>query len=192
MLLNRALTSLARNANNRTIPAAMVARRWGGGGGPDPRFQDPRWYLTKEGTREFTQRESMKWTPSLHHTDPLTNNPPFITSEENGQKFIHPLPKASLQEIHSLPEGRGAEMLGEIPMWGRHRMEIWGNYKLVMKAEFLFFYIPTVLVVGLCIPAFTMMYALEEAVYTTMTVKVVGRQWYWVYEIESPTDDDDE
>eukprot|EP00409_Alexandrium_fundyense_P007360 CAMPEP_0195049598 /NCGR_PEP_ID=MMETSP0347-20130606/58693_1 /TAXON_ID=2932 /ORGANISM="Alexandrium fundyense, Strain CCMP1719" /LENGTH=58 /DNA_ID=CAMNT_0040078363 /DNA_START=7 /DNA_END=181 /DNA_ORIENTATION=+ len=25
-----------------------------------------------------------------------------------------------------------------------------------------------------------------------MTVKVTGRQWYWVYEVESPTDDGDE
>eukprot|EP00438_Fugacium_kawagutii_P002007 Skav208924 [mRNA] locus=scaffold787:126124:126809:+ [translate_table: standard] len=40
--------------------------------------------------------------------------------------------------------------------------------------------------------AFTTIYALEEIVATTMTVKVTGRQWYWVYEVESPTDDGDE
>lgn len=35
---------------------------------------------------------------------------------------------------------------------------------------------------------------IDELAYTSMTVKVIGRQWYWVYEVESPTDtnDDDE
>merc|ERR1712062_532370 len=79
-----------------------------------------------------------------------------------------------------------------IPFWPRHRMYIWGNYKLLMKAEYLFFYIPTVLIFGLVIPLFTTIYALEEVVASTMTVKVTGRQWYWVYEVESPTDDADE
>merc|ERR1719247_3499849 len=78
------------------------------------------------------------------------------------------------------------------PFTPRGRLLLWGNYKLVTKAEYLFFYIPTVIILGLCIPAFATIYALEETVGSTMTVKVVGRQWYWVYEVESPTDDGDE
>ena len=107
-------------------------------------------------------------------------------------------------------------------------MHMKGNYRLNMKAEFLCFYIPTVIIFGLVMPYATTnemfsicycgspfeqficnwcdamvrkrffitskfivifaflfvsrimmtVYAQEEAVYTTMTVKVVGRQWY--------------
>ena len=50
---------------------------------------------------------------------------------------------------------------------------------LPQKAEYLFFYIPTVIILGLVIPAFTTIYCFEETVASTMTVKVTGRQWYW-------------
>merc|ERR1711976_267867 len=79
-----------------------------------------------------------------------------------------------------------------LPFFPRTRLLIWGNYKLLMKAEYLFFYIPTVIIFGLAIPIFATIYTAEEIAATTMTVKVTGRQWYWVYEVESPTDDDDE
>lgn len=64
-----------------------------------------------------------------------------------------------------------------------------------MKMEYCFFYVPSFLILGMLIPAFCMIYALEDAVNCEMVVKVTGRQWFWVYEVESPTgdgDDDDE
>jgi len=87
--------------------------------------------------------------------------------------------------MHEIPQNY-------LPFFNRTRLRIWGNHKLLMKAEYLFFYIPTMIILGLCIPAFTTIYALEEVVASTMTVKITGRQWYWVYEVESPTDDGDE
>jgi len=63
---------------------------------------------------------------------------------------------------------------------------------LLMKAEYCFFYIPTLIIFGMVLPAFVMIYASDEAVFATMTVKVTGRQWYWVYEVESPTDNDED
>ena len=76
------------------------------------------------------------------------------------------------------------------PYLHRNRMNVYGNYDLVMKLEFMFFYVPVLLTLGFIMPVFTLAFAVDEPVYTTMTVKVTGRQWYWVYEIESPPEEE--
>ena len=81
---------------------------------------------------------------------------------------------------------------GTLPYTHRNRMNVYGNYGLVMKLEFLFFYVPVLITLGFILPVFTVCFAVDEPVYTTMTVKVTGRQWYWVYEIESPPEEDEE
>uniref|UniRef100_A0A7S4UXU3 Cytochrome oxidase subunit II copper A binding domain-containing protein n=1 Tax=Alexandrium monilatum TaxID=311494 RepID=A0A7S4UXU3_9DINO len=116
----------------------------------------------------------------------MEHRPKLNLVRERGQKWIvSGDPPKSIEELYGCRQTHN-------PFWARQRLLIWGNYKLLMKAEYLFFYIPTVIILGLCIPAFTTIYALEELVATTMTVKVTGRQWYWVYEVESPTDDGEE
>lgn len=45
---------------------------------------------------------------------------------------------------------------------------------------------------SLPVPTYCLAYMIDELAYTSMTVKVIGRQWYWVYEVETPTDDDEE
>eukprot|EP00450_Noctiluca_scintillans_P001658 CAMPEP_0194486528 /NCGR_PEP_ID=MMETSP0253-20130528/7139_1 /TAXON_ID=2966 /ORGANISM="Noctiluca scintillans" /LENGTH=175 /DNA_ID=CAMNT_0039326623 /DNA_START=42 /DNA_END=569 /DNA_ORIENTATION=+ len=141
---------------------------------------DPRAHLNPDGTRpELEDGEN------YHDPDPLDHVPAQNLVKERGQTWV----------IGEPPKGP-AELFGcaqeHVPFYPRQRLLIFGNHKLLMKAEYLFFYIPTVIVLGLCIPAFTTIYAVDELVATTMTVKVTGRQWYWVYEVESPTDDDDE
>lgn len=79
-----------------------------------------------------------------------------------------------------------------IPIHIRRRLDTWANDPVVSMAEFIFFYIPIVIVAALVVPAFTMIYMADDAVYATMTVKVIGRQWYWVYEVESPVEDEDD
>lgn len=44
----------------------------------------------------------------------------------------------------------------------------------------------------LAVPTYCMTYMYDELAYTSMTVKVIGRQWYWVFEVESPTDEPDD
>jgi len=79
------------------------------------------------------------------------------------------------------------------PFYPRQRLKmVWPSYRLLMKVEFLFAYIPTLIIFALCMPCFTMIYTNDESVYSTMVVKVTGRQWYWLYDVESPTDDDDD
>lgn len=107
--------------------------------------------------------------------------------EERGQKWIRGKDVRPFTELWPAVDQKTWR-----PHWPRQRLNTWGNYKLLMKAEFCFFYIPTVIIFGLVMPAFATIYAYEEAIYTTYTVKVTGRQWYWVYEVECPTGDDED
>merc|ERR1711998_529777 len=104
--------------------------------------------------------------------------------EERGQKWIvNKDPPKDFSELFEIPRNN-------VPFHSRGRLILWGNYKLLMKMEFLFFYIPTFIILGLVLPSFACIYGVDEAVATTMTVKVTARQWYWVYEVQSPTDDE--
>merc|ERR1719499_2571425 len=161
----------------QTLPrqwAPALVRSFGSGG-------DPRSHLNPDGTRP--EEEDAE---DYHDPDPMDHAPKMKLVKERGQTWIvsHDPPK-SAEELYGIPQEH-------VPFFPRQRLMIWGNYKLLMKAEYLFFYIPTIIILGLCIPAFTTIYAAEESVASTMTVKVTGRQWYWVYEVESPTDDDDD
>merc|ERR1712061_617348 len=142
---------------------------------------DPRAHLNADGTRP--EEEDAE---GFHAPDPMDHTPALNYVKERGQTWV----------VSGDPPKPLGETYFEIaqdprPHWTRARLNIWGNYKLMMKAEYVYFYLPTVIILGLCIPAFTTIYALEEPVATAMTVKVTGRQWYWVYEVESPTDDDE-
>ena len=42
---------------------------------------------------------------------------------------------------------------------------------------------PAVILVGLAIPSITLLYAMDELVDPQVTVKAIGHQWYWRYEL---------
>jgi cytochrome c oxidase subunit 2 len=44
--------------------------------------------------------------------------------------------------------------------------------------------IPTVILIGIAIPSFALIYAMDEAMDPELTLKVVGHQWYWSYEFD--------
>jgi len=126
-----------------------------------------------------------------HDTSPNDHFPyPKIVKERGQNWIVSQDPPKSAGELYF--HGEKAIDQVNVPFWPRHRLYIWGNYKLLMKAEYLFFYIPTIIIFGLAVPAFSTIYVAEEIVPSTYTVKVTGRQWYWVYEIEAPTDDEEE
>mmetsp|Transcript_24633 Transcript_24633/g.82468 ORF Transcript_24633/g.82468 Transcript_24633/m.82468 type:complete len:179 (-) Transcript_24633:59-595(-) len=172
MMLTRALQRGVRTALAPRQFAPAGFRAFGGHG-------DPRAHLNPDGTRPEAEDAE-----DYHDPDPIDHQPKLNLVKERGQTFVvsGDPPKTYSQLWEDIPQNN-------IPYWHRSRLLIWGNYKLLMKAEYLFFYIPTVLILGLVIPLFTTIYAAEEVVASTMTVKVTGRQWYWVYEVESPTDD---
>lgn len=103
----------------------------------------------------------------------------------NGQKMVRGVDKPPMEILSCLSQSN-------IPMHGRSRMFTWTNHEFVLKAEFLFFWMPTFIIMSIAVPSYTLLYMVDEAVYTTMTVKVIGRQWHWVYEVESPPEESDD
>ena len=49
---------------------------------------------------------------------------------------------------------------------------------------------PAVVLVFVAIPSFTLLYSLDEIIDPTMTLKIVGHQWYWSYEYSDFSDND--
>ena len=43
---------------------------------------------------------------------------------------------------------------------------------------------PALILMVIAVPSFTLLYAMDEVVEPSMTVKVIGRQWNWCYEID--------
>merc|ERR1719399_2331033 len=179
-MLGRAmLRNACRFTPRATFPSALrqtpaLAHRAFGAGG------DPRAHLNPDGTRPEVEDAE-----NYHDPDPAEYYPASKIIKERGQTWTVPEPIPNLGAVHGMKQDN-------LPFWPRERLRFFGNFKLLMKAEYLFFYIPTIIIFWLAIPAFTTIFALEELVASTMTIKVVGRQWYWVYEVESPTDDDDD
>merc|ERR1719162_1708396 len=115
----------------------------------------------------------------------MEHRPSYTVIHERGQKWIKGTETRPFEDIWGYKQTN-------MPFFPRSRLLLFGNYKLLMKAEYCFFYIPTLIIFGMVLPAFVTIYAGDEAVFAAMTVKVTGRQWYWVYEVESPTDDDED
>lgn len=137
---------------------------------------DPRKYLNPDGTYQYPI------TPhAFHYEDPYSNVPKQHIVSVGGKKMIKGIETRPLVELFTTHQLN-------MPFFPRKRINVFGNHDLLMKAEFLFFWVPTFIIWSLTIPVFTMLYMVDEAVYTAMTVKVIGRQWYWIYEVESPVD----
>ncbi|CDJ44006.1 hypothetical protein, conserved [Eimeria tenella] len=137
---------------------------------------DPRKFINPDGTYTYPITSHL-----FHFEDTYSPVPKQQIVSINGKKMIKGIESRSLVELFSIHQLN-------IPFFPRKRMNVYGNHDLLMKAEFLFFWTPTFIIWSLTIPVFTMLYMVDEAVYTAMTVKVIGRQWYWIYEVESPVD----
>lgn len=42
---------------------------------------------------------------------------------------------------------------------------------------------PTIILILIAIPSFSLLYSLDEVLGPILTIKVIGHQWYWVYEL---------
>eukprot|EP00389_Voromonas_pontica_P013101 GDKH01020190.1.p2 GENE.GDKH01020190.1~~GDKH01020190.1.p2 ORF type:complete len:180 (+),score=25.64 GDKH01020190.1:96-635(+) len=169
--LSLPLTALRRPALRQ---GASLGRCFGSAG--------PRDHLHPDGE----MKADWLWSTNehFHWPDASRDAPPKKFKEENGQKYITNTEYPPVGETTLCDQAN----IGFFP---HQRMQLWANYSMVLKVEFCFFYIPTLIIAALAIPVLCGIYLIDEVVYTTMTVKVVGRQWYWVYEVESPTDDDE-
>ncbi len=50
--------------------------------------------------------------------------------------------------------------------------------------EIIWTSVPALTLLLLSIPSFTLLYAMDEAVAPDMTIKIIGHQWFWCYEID--------
>jgi heme/copper-type cytochrome/quinol oxidase subunit 2 len=50
--------------------------------------------------------------------------------------------------------------------------------------EIIWTSVPAITLLLLSIPSFTLLYVMDEAVAPDMTVKIIGHQWFWCYEID--------
>lgn len=51
------------------------------------------------------------------------------------------------------------------------------------KLEIIWTLIPTFVLLGLAVPSFSLLYSLDEIANPELTLKILGHQWYWSYEI---------
>lgn len=54
--------------------------------------------------------------------------------------------------------------------------------------EIIWTIIPAIILVFIAVPSFSLLYSMDEIVDPLLTVKVVGHQWYWSYELLNPNE----
>jgi len=54
--------------------------------------------------------------------------------------------------------------------------------------EIIWTVVPALILVFIAIPSFSLLYSMDEIVDPFLTVKVIGHQWYWSYELINPND----
>ncbi|KAF1855189.1 hypothetical protein Lal_00001499, partial [Lupinus albus] len=45
---------------------------------------------------------------------------------------------------------------------------------------------PVLIILSIAIPSFILLYAIDVMVDSSITIKAIGKQWYWNYELEFP------
>ena len=55
--------------------------------------------------------------------------------------------------------------------------------------ELVWTILPSAILVYIAVPSFVLLYAMDEIVQPTLTLKVIGHQWYWSYEYVNVTSD---
>jgi cytochrome c oxidase subunit 2 len=51
-----------------------------------------------------------------------------------------------------------------------------------MTLEIVWTLVPSIILVLIAIPSFALLYAMDEVIDPALTIRIIGRQWYWVYE----------
>lgn len=68
----------------------------------------------------------------------------------------------------------------------RSRKKVWDN----LGVEIVWTLIPTLILIAIAVPSFTLLYALEPTLFydnSTVFLKIIGHQWYWSYEFPEET-----
>ena len=82
-------------------------------------------------------------------------------------------------------------VIGMIVFWLLYKVVVTFNEKVSPKAEkfthsslleIIWTILPAIVLLLIAIPSFTLLYSLDELIDPTITLKVIGHQWYWSYE----------
>jgi cytochrome c oxidase subunit 2 len=57
------------------------------------------------------------------------------------------------------------------------------NFSHNSAVEIIWTILPAIILLFIAVPSFTLLYSLDELIDPQLTVKVIGHQWYWSYEI---------
>ena len=65
-----------------------------------------------------------------------------------------------------------------------HYLTINRQYRVThnLELEVIWTVIPTIILIIIAVPSFALLYSMDELLEPTVTIKVVGHQWYWSYE----------
>jgi len=82
-------------------------------------------------------------------------------------------------------------VIGMIVFWLLYKVVITFNESVSQKAErfthsslleIVWTILPAIVLLLIAIPSFTLLYSLDELIDPTITLKIIGHQWYWSYE----------
>ena len=57
------------------------------------------------------------------------------------------------------------------------------------RLEIIWTIIPALILIAIALPSFALFYAMDDVGQPTLTVKVIGHQWYWSYEVAAAAED---
>ena len=63
------------------------------------------------------------------------------------------------------------------------RNKVAANFSHNSPLEIVWTILPSIILLCIAIPSFTLLYSLDELIDPQLTVKIIGHQWYWSYEI---------
>ena len=71
-----------------------------------------------------------------------------------------------------------------------HRRQLFVGNKVTHGTllELIWTILPSIILVFIAIPSFVLIYAMDEVVQPTLTLKAIGHQWYWSYEYANISD----
>jgi len=71
------------------------------------------------------------------------------------------------------------------------RSKVSSNFSHNNLLEIIWTVLPAIILLFIAIPSFTLLYSLDELIDPQLTVKIIGHQWYWSYEISDYIFNDD-
>ena len=84
---------------------------------------------------------------------------------------------------HYRANEKGTRVFGVGQAAGRHV-----NHHAAL--EIIWTIIPALILIAIALPSFALLYAMDDVGQPTLTIKVVGHQWYWSYEIAAAASND--